>query len=152
MGSPVVEIASSIERAAQARIEIVVLFTDVPATLAALRTAAQLASGLFSRIRLLALHCVPYPLPLDKPTVDLRFLGQRFRTVAENHSVETFVDVRLCRDTWETLRTMLAPQSVIVIGRRTGWWPRSEDGLAKRLRADGHHVIRTSFHKENAHA
>ena len=102
----------------QAALEITVLFTDVPSTLAALRTAAQLSQGLATRIRLLVLQPVPYPLPLDAPHVDLRFYGRRFRTLVERSAVDTVIDVQLCRDTTETLRHRLAPGSGVVIGKR----------------------------------
>jgi hypothetical protein len=144
--------------AVKAGIEVFVLFTDIPSTLAALRTAAQLAHGLSARIRLLALHCVPYPLPLDKPSISVQFLGQRFRTLTESctrsgsHPVETIADIRLCRDSWEALRSALAPGSVVVIGKRSGWWPKKEDGWARKLRDAGHHVVRTCSKKESAHA
>ncbi len=132
-------------------LEIVVLFTDVPSTLAALRTAAQLASGLTARIRLLALECVPFPLPLDEPPVSTRFLRRTLRTLiggctgeAAAGALDTIVDIQLCRDAWETLRGRLAARSVVVIGKRRRWWPRKEDQLARALRKAGHHVVRTS--------
>jgi len=140
------------------RIEVFVLFTDVSSTLSALRTAAQLAYGLSARIRLVALQCVPYPLPLDKPPVSVPFLGQKFRTVVDSyawgakHEIETYAEVRLCRNRWESLRALLAPQSVVVIGKRPGWWPQLEDGLARKLRAAGHLVVRSSIAKDNHHA
>jgi hypothetical protein len=142
-----------------ARLEISVLYTDIPATLAALRTAAQLAQGLHACIRLLVLQCVPFPLPLDHPAVDVRFLGRRFRTLAQTCGLEsrclpvdTIVDIQLCREPAETLCRQLKPKSVIVIGKRTRWWPRSEDWLARKLRRAGHHVVRTTFRKELVHA
>jgi hypothetical protein len=146
-------------QASPVRLEVIVLFTDIASTLSALRTAAQLAQGLAGRIRLLALQCVPYPLPLEEPPVALRFLDRRFRMLvkscielARGYPVETFADIRLCRDAWETLRTRLAPHSVVVIGRRSRWWPKAEDRLARKLRAAGHHVVRTSAHKDSTHA
>lgn len=140
-------------------LEVMVLFTDLSATLDALRTAAQLAQGLTARIHLLALQCVPYPLPLEEPPVNVHFLGRRFRTLVETRevesaarSVETVAEVWLCRDPWETLRGSLPAHSVVVIGRRSRWWPKPEDWLARKLRAAGHHVVRTAFHKDWKHA
>jgi hypothetical protein len=48
--------------------------------------------------------------------------------------------------------TRLAPRSVVVIGKRSRRWPKPENRLAHKLRATGHHVVRTTFHKEFAHA
>ncbi len=138
--------------------EVHVLYTGLPSTLGALRTAAQLAQGLGSRIRLLALETVPYQLPLDRPERDLAFLQRRFRALVESSgvqttgaSVEATAEIVLCRSDWEGLEKRLARHSVIVIGRatshwwtRSGWWWTSEDRLAHRLRAAGHHVVRTS--------
>lgn len=160
MGFAAIESGSEVhQRVERTRIEVFVLFTDVHSTLSALRTAAQLADGLCARIRLLVLQCVPYPLPLDKPSVSLHFLGQRFRTLAESchrashkHEIETFADIRFCRDPWQSLQSVLAPQSVVVIGKRSRWWPMIEDRLARKLRAVGHHVVRTSIQKDNHHA
>jgi len=131
-------------------IEVIVLFTDVASTLKALRTAAQLAQGLTARIRLLLIETVPYPLPLDEPRRSVQFAGRQFRTVVDQCPfgptgvpVETVAEVVLCRDAWDGLRTKLPRNSVVVIGRRSRWWPRAENRLARRLRAAGHDVIRT---------
>ena len=51
----------------QARIGIVVVFTNVESTLTALRKAGELAGSLGSGITLLAPQVVPYPLPLESP-------------------------------------------------------------------------------------
>ena len=141
------------------RLEVVVLFTDVPSTIAALETAAQLAKGLCGRIRLLAAHHVPYPLPLDEPSVNVPLLKKRIQWILEscaeeawNSQVDTVAEVCLCRDARETVPALLAPQSVVVIGTRSRWWPKPEDWLAKKLRKLGHNVVRTGYRKEVAHA
>jgi hypothetical protein len=132
-------------------LEVYVVFTDVPATLSALRTAAQLAQGLTSRIRLLLVETVPFLRELDSPQRDIRFLGRQFRTLIDissaetaSRSVETVAEILLCRDAFVALHGKLPANSVVVIGKRNRWWPSREDRLAKRLRADGHHVVRTA--------
>jgi hypothetical protein len=55
--------------------------------------------------------------------------------------IETAIEVRLCRDSQETIREALAPESVVVMSRRRRWWQIREWMLAWRLRRDGHHVI-----------
>jgi hypothetical protein len=138
-------------------LEVVVLFTDIPSTLGALRFAAQLAQGLTERIRLLLIQSVPYPLPLDRPQRSMSFVEWQFRTLIEgcpvesaSRSVATTAEVVLCRDEWQGLRSRLGRDSVIVIGTRGRWWPRVEDRLARRLRASGHHVVRTSAPQQSA--
>lgn len=121
--------------------EIVVLHTTVSETLAALKTAAHLAQGLSARIRLLVLEVVPYPLPLDQPDVTLPFTHRRFRTLAENTSVETSVDIHLVRDRDKLLESILEPHSLVVLGAHRSWWPTANGKLAKRLERAGHQVV-----------
>jgi hypothetical protein len=122
----------------QATMEIVVLHTTVAETLQALKTAAHLAHGLSARIRLLVLEVVPYPLPLDHPDVTLPFTHRRFRTLAENASVETNVDIHLVRDREKALASILEPHSIVVMGSHRSWWPNR---LAKRLQRAGHQLV-----------
>jgi len=126
---------------AQAAMDIVVLYTTVPETLQALKMAAHLAHDLSARIRLLVLEVVPYPLPIDQPDVALPFTQQRFRTLAENASIETRVDVHLVRDAEKTIETVLERNSVIVLGGRCSWWPTAQRKLANRLKRAGHIVV-----------
>jgi hypothetical protein len=58
-----------------------------------------------------------------------------------DEEVETAIEVRLCRDSEETIREALPPESVVVMGGRRRWWSIREWALAWRLRRDGHHVI-----------
>jgi hypothetical protein len=121
--------------------EIVVLHTTVAETLEALKTAAQLATGLSARIRLLVLEVVPYPLPLDQPNVPLPFTKRRFRTLAANSSIETNVDIHLVRDPDKAIESVLEPHSVVVMGAHRSWWPNAHMRVAKRLERLGHQVV-----------
>ena len=124
------------------RLNISVVFTSVEATLAALREAGALADRLAARITLLVPQVVPYPLPLQSPPVLLDWSQRRFRVIASESTVETRVQLYLCRDRLQTLKSVLKPRSVIVIGgRRRWWWPTSEEALARTLRRAGHEVI-----------
>jgi hypothetical protein len=136
MATPARSIAS-----VQATMEIVVLHTTVTETLQALKAAAHLAHGLSARIRLLVLEVVPYPLPIDRPTVGLPFTHRRFRTLAENASVETTVDIHLVRDRKKVIESILEPHSVVVMGADHAWWPTANSRLAKRLERAGHQVV-----------
>jgi hypothetical protein len=121
--------------------EIVVMFTDVPGTLKALKTAAELAHNLNGRIRILAPQVVPYPLPLESPQVSTEFNERRFQTITHDSRIETRVDVRLCRDRGEALCQALEPEALVVMGVHRSWWPTSEKALAGKLRRKGHYVI-----------
>jgi hypothetical protein len=125
----------------QASLEVVVLHTTVSGTLKALKTAALLAQGLSARIRLLVLEVVPYPLPLHQPDVSLPATRKRFRTLAENASIETCVDIHLVRDPEKVIDSILEPHSVVVVGARHTWWPSASRRMAKRLERRGHQVI-----------
>jgi acetyl esterase/lipase len=101
------------------------------------------------------LEVVPYPLPLEQPPRNLQFVSRRFRTLAastwrgespaSHRWIDTRADIVLCRDAWRGLMGKLPPCSVVVVGRRAGFWPLwtcREERLAKRLRDAGHHVVR----------
>ena len=125
--------------------EVVVMFTDVPGTLRALKTAAELAHNLCGRIRLLALQVVPYSLPLDSPPVSGKFNERRFQTLVSHGSapvpIDTRVEICLCRDRAMAICQALQPEALVVMGAPRSWWPTAERALAKKLRRRGHHVI-----------
>ena len=123
------------------KLEVAVIFTAVESTITALKHAAFLASSLGARISLVVPHVVPYPLPLNEPPVALDFAERRFRVIAEHSRVETRVAVYLGRDRLQTLRAVLKPDSIVVIGGRKTWWPSAEKRLARGLRRAGHEVI-----------
>lgn len=120
--------------------EVVVIFTGVRQTLEALRMAASLAQDLHAIIHLVVPQIVPFPLPLDQPPVRRDFIERRFRTLVPNGSIPTWVDVRLCRER-PAIRSLLAPKSLVVIGRRNRWPWWGDSGLVKSLKAEGHHVF-----------
>ena len=126
-----------------ARFECSVVFTSYDATIAALKMAAALASGLSARIALVVPQVVPYPLPLENPQVVLEFTQKRLGEVASDIPVETTIRHYLCRDRLVTLSAVLKPGSIVVIGTRKKWLPTREKTLARRLRRFGHDVILT---------
>lgn len=125
------------------RLDVAVVFTSAAATIAALRKAGALADRLSARITLVVPQVVPYPLPLESPPVLLDFSEQRLREIASESPVETTVQIYLCRDGLETLKAVLTPRSLVVIGGRRRWGPTREKALARRLRRAGHEVIFT---------
>jgi hypothetical protein len=118
-----------------------VISTTIPATLSALRHAGELAHELGIQIRLLVPQIVPYPLPINNPPVDPNFRVRQFHTVAAGGNVETYIDVRLCRNLDDALVGALLPQSLVLIGGRKRWWPTREQRLARSLSLAGHHVL-----------
>jgi hypothetical protein len=108
---------------------------------AAHRLAGKLARNLGARVTVLAAQVVPYPLPLERPPVPIEFTERALLRMVCDEEVETAIEVRLCRDSEETIREALPPGSVVVMGGRRRWWPIREWIFAWRLRRDGHHVI-----------
>lgn len=125
------------------RLNVAVIFTSVEATLRALRKAAALANRLGGCIKLLVPQVVPYPLPLTSPPVLLDWSEKHFRVIANESSVETRVQLYLCRDRFETLASVLKPRSLVVVGGYKRWWPTADERLARKLRRAGHEVIFT---------
>ena len=122
-------------------LEISVIFTSFHATVAALKMAATLANGFRSHIRLVVPEIVPYPVPLNDPTVRREFREQKLREIACESPVDTTVLVYLCRDRLATLKAVLKPGSIVVIGGRRRWWPRAEKRLAENMRRLGREVF-----------
>lgn len=123
-------------------LEVVVVYSSVKQTLAALRAAGSLAHDLGARIRMVVPETVPFPAPLDQPLVERSFAERKFRTIAEESGVETTVNICLCRE-WEAgVLQCVKPRSIVVLGLASRWWlSRRERRLARMLRNRGHQVI-----------
>ncbi len=125
-------------------VNISVVFTSLESALGALKEAGNLASGMGARIMLLVFQIVPYPLPLETPPVLLDFNENRFRVIASQSSVETSVQIFLCRDRFQTLISVLKPGALVVVGgrrRRWPWWATKDERLARKLRRTGCEVL-----------
>lgn len=127
--------------AAETKLEVVVLYTGIDATLAGLRTAGRLAKDLHASIRILVPQIVPYPLALDAPAVCPSVTERHVRTIASGSSIETTIDVRLCRDEWDAIRSGLHPGTLVVMPGKRSWWPTRSGRLARELIAQGHDVV-----------
>ena len=68
--------------------------------------AAELALGLNVTNTILAPQIVLYPLPLERSPVTGDFTERRFRTMVGRRGVATRVQVTLCRDKEEALRSL----------------------------------------------
>jgi hypothetical protein len=125
----------------ESKLNIVVFFMSVNATITALKRAGRLAESLGAQITLVVPQVVPYPLPLTSPPVLLDFQENRFREIAKESPVNIRVQLYLCRDVLQTLNTVLEAHSLVVVGGRRRWWPTREKILARKLRHAGHEVI-----------
>lgn len=125
-------------------LEVNVIFTELQATAAALRAAESLARGLGACIRLWAAIIVPLRLPLDRPPVSVRFMEQLLGDLAgqpEQDGSDVTVHLYVCRDWLGALSQVLKPNSLVVIGGRTHWWPTAASRMAGALRGKGHRVV-----------
>jgi hypothetical protein len=124
------------------KLPIAVVFTTVPATLAALKEAASRADKLNARITLVVPQVVPFPAPLEVPPVLREFNEHRFRVMARDACVDMDVRICLCRDRVEELRLLLPAGSIVVLGGRSDrFWPGKDARLARNLRRAGYEVI-----------
>ena len=130
-----------IDRQTEKGLEVLVIFTDAPGTLAALQMADGLAQKLEAHIRLLMPYEVPYALPLTGPAVPVEFLEGQICNLAGKIRLEVAAHIYLCRDKRRTLELLLRPHSLIVLGGKKRWWPTSAQKLAQDLQKDGHDVI-----------
>ena len=126
----------------QPKLRLSVIFTTPTATRATLAAASEYARELGAQITILVAQVVPYPLPLECPPVAAEFTARMLQSIAAGQTVETAVEIYLCRDRWETIRQSLKPESAVVLGgRKRWWWPTPEQRLAAALRRDGHRVV-----------
>jgi hypothetical protein len=123
------------------RPQVNVLYTTHSKTLAALRITSRLGADLGACPKILLLYAVPYTLPLERPAVPAGFLEEQIRALASESPAEITARIILCREPRRSLRQILRPHSLIVIGGRKRWWPSKEQRLARMLRKDGHEVI-----------
>ncbi len=118
-----------------------VVYTRLPGAAKSLDVASGLARGLGARVTVHVAQVIPYPLELKSPQVPVQFAEQQLLAMAGEQPVETSIRIYLCRDLTETIRQVLKPDSVVIVGGRKRWWPTREHRLATALRRDGHRVI-----------
>lgn len=115
---------------------VTVLYTEVRATLAALRRAASLARGLGATIRILNVRAVPY-------------VARSISTLADGQPIPTRIEICFGRDVLESLLQSLSPNSLVLVGTRTRWWPTKEQRWVKQLARHGHQLILVVERKES---
>jgi hypothetical protein len=125
-------------------LQVTVVYTTPEGTLAALKAAGTLAKDLGARVGLLVTEVVPFRLPLEQPRVSVDFLKRRQEALVSEAGIEeeeVRVRICVCRDRKNTLRQLLPPRSLVVLGGRNAWWHRRERKLESFLTRLGHHVI-----------
>jgi hypothetical protein len=122
-------------------LEVNVLFTSAPATIAAAKVAGKLAEDLGARIRIIVPQIVPFPLPLSQPTIQPDFTAQRVHEMLAHCAIGADVQVCLCRQKLDAPISVLKPHALVLIGGRRRLWRTEADRLTRMLRERGHEVV-----------
>jgi hypothetical protein len=115
-------------------LELYLVFTDSMATRRILQAAGDLARDLGARLTLLAAQIVPYPLPVDCPTVNIDFTERMLSELVSQVEADIRVRLYLCRDRGDAIRRAIRPNSIVITSKE-------DRQLARLLTSDGHHVI-----------
>jgi len=120
-------------------LDIVVPYTTPQLTRLALREAQELALKLPSRIRVLRMLAVPFPLDLRYPPFSLDILREQTRQVARGIAAAEMV-LFLTRDPEGSLLKTLRPGSIVVIASEKRWWRTAQERLQRLCERHGHQV------------
>jgi len=130
----------TLDAGAESELEIVVPYSEGALTEAVLERAAVLTGGLKARIRLVAVHAIPYPQPFYCPAAVHDHLVERLTGLAKRCPVPVSPQVVLARYRDEGFRGALLPGSIVLVGSRKRWWRTREEKLARSLARGGHRV------------
>jgi hypothetical protein len=119
--------------------QVIVLFTDLPHTLKALRAGSSLASDLHATLEIIAVRALPYPTPLTSYG-QAAFL-QHLRQGLAGTKPEISIKVYFCRDSVQTLFRILPPHAIVVIAWPRAWWSSARGRWRTLLQSAGHHVV-----------
>jgi hypothetical protein len=120
-------------------VDIVVPYTTPQLTRLALKKAEELASEIPSRIRVLRMQRVPFPLDLRHPSVSVPILREQTRQAARGIQTAE-ITIYLTRDPVETLLKTLRADSVLVIASYRRPWRTAQERLKKLCERKGHQV------------
>jgi len=121
-------------------LEIVIPFTGLQTTGAALERAATLTAGLNARVLLVAVHTLPYPMQFACPSAVHAHLVEQMKDLAKLCLLPVYPQVVLARDREEGFRFALKPSSTVLVATHRHFWRTSEERLARFLARDGHKV------------
>ena len=121
-------------------IELAVLYTEPVLAHALLCRAAALTAGLDARIRLIAVHTVPYPRDFECPAAVHAHLVECLIELASRCALPVSPVVVLARSREEGFQYALDAESTILVGSRRRYWRTPEERLARILAQAGHKV------------
>jgi hypothetical protein len=123
------------------QIELIVLYTEPAITQAVLGRVVSLSAGLDAKISLVAVHSVPYQVPLECPAAVHSYLERQLTNLADSCSLPVSPLIVLARSRAEGFGFALKRGSTIVIGTRRQFWRTRERSLARDLAGSGHKVV-----------
>jgi len=122
------------------RLEIVVPFTEWSLTQAVLRRAPVLAAGLDARVKLVAVHTVPYQAAFYCPATVHAHLVEQVVGLASECALPVDPQVVLAHSREEGFRHVLTSPATVLLGTYKRWWRTREESLARLLAGEGHTV------------
>ena len=126
-------------------LDVVVPYTEWSITDALLKRAVALTAGLNAKLRLVAVHTVPYASPYGCPAAVHAHLVEQLVDLASRCPLPVNPQVVLARGRAEGFAYVLKPESIVLLGARKHWWRTEEEKLARRLARDGHKVVLLHF-------
>ncbi len=118
-------------------LDIVVPYTTPQLTQAALQRALEFTAGVASRIRILRMQRVPFPLQLQHSPVSVEILGEQIRKIAGAMEISE-IEIYLTRDPAATLLRALEPRSILVLASKHRPWRTAQERLAKTCERKGY--------------
>jgi hypothetical protein len=126
-------------------LEIVVLLTEWSLTRAVLARLPVLTAGLNARVKLVAVHTLPYQAPFYCPSLVHAQLVQQVLDLASECDLPVEPQVVLARSREEGWRHALTGGSLVLVGSRRHWWRTQEESLARLLAREGYRVALLHF-------
>jgi len=118
----------------------VIPYTTPELTEAALRHAGA-CTDLNVHVSLVDIQVVPFPRPIDEPTINKEFSQRRLHDLFAKSGLPGRTDVLYTRDWLEAFRHVLEPQSLVILAAKKRWWRTREEKLARALLKAGHQVM-----------
>jgi len=122
------------------QLEIVVPYTEWAVTTAVLKRAAALTAGFSVRIRVVAVHSIPYAASFGCPAAVHAHLVEQLVDLASQCQFAVQPQVVMARGWVQGFQYALRPESTVLLGTRKHFWRTREESLARDLARDGHNV------------
>ena len=120
-------------------LDIVVPYTTPELTREALRKAGELTAEIPSKIRVVRMQRVPFPLPLQHSPVSVDVLREQIGNIVSGLAA-TEISIYLTREPEETLLHSLEPRSILVIASKRRPWRTAQESLKRICERHGNRV------------